>query len=266
MVSTSTSRPARRIATRSHTASTSASWCELRKTVWPRSLASATQRRNSRSISGSRPLVGSSSTSSGARVANAATSATFCRLPVEYVLPGLSRSSWKRSTSSVAVIDVDARCLRCRAALGFRRRSTPATVRHRQAHMPGDGARARRQPASSPKIRRATAAGANQAEQQPNRGRLARPVRAEESEHLAAERSGSGRRRRRYGRTVWSSGRCEQRTGTQYARAPPMERTRKPFTSRATDCRPDFPARPSGLYSCGNSRRRNTRSSGRHIQ
>ena len=41
------------------------------------------QARNSRSISGSSPLVGSSSTSSGALVANAATRATFCRLPVE---------------------------------------------------------------------------------------------------------------------------------------------------------------------------------------
>ena len=65
------------------TASTSTSWCELRNTVCPRSAASPMHRRNSRSISGSSPLVGSSSTSSGARVAKAATSATFCRLPVE---------------------------------------------------------------------------------------------------------------------------------------------------------------------------------------
>jgi hypothetical protein len=69
--------------TRVQTASTSTSLCELRKTVWPRSAASAMHRRNSRSMSGSSPLVGSSNTSSGARVANAATSATFCRLPDE---------------------------------------------------------------------------------------------------------------------------------------------------------------------------------------
>jgi hypothetical protein len=56
------------MATRSHSDSTSLRMCEDRKTVWPPSRASATQRRNSRSISGSSPLVGSSSSSRSDRV------------------------------------------------------------------------------------------------------------------------------------------------------------------------------------------------------
>ena len=63
----STSRPLRRMATRSHSASTSLRMCDDRNTVCPFVRAVSTQRRNSRSMSGSSPLVGSSSTSRSAR-------------------------------------------------------------------------------------------------------------------------------------------------------------------------------------------------------
>ncbi len=53
--------------TRSQTASTSLRMCDERKTVWPRSFASRTVSRNAISISGSRPLVGSSRISRSAR-------------------------------------------------------------------------------------------------------------------------------------------------------------------------------------------------------
>ena len=75
--------PSRRIPTRSHSASTSLRMCEDRKTVWPRSVASWTQWRNACSISGSRPLVGSSSRSSRGRHIRAAMRMSFWRLPFE---------------------------------------------------------------------------------------------------------------------------------------------------------------------------------------
>ena len=100
MVATSTNVPARRIPTLAQSCSTSDRMCDERNTVCPRPAASPTQRRNSCSISGSSPLVGSSRSSTSALVANAATSATFCRLPFEYVRERLSSSSENRSTSS----------------------------------------------------------------------------------------------------------------------------------------------------------------------
>ena len=80
---TSTNRPWRRIATRSHTASTSDRMCDERKTVWPFARAAWTHDRNSTSIRGSRPLVGSSSTSRSASTMKAAMRAIFWRLPFE---------------------------------------------------------------------------------------------------------------------------------------------------------------------------------------
>ena len=68
--------------------------------VCPRSLASFTQSRNATSINGSRPLVGSSSSSSSARLASAAINCTFWRLPFDSALIFLCGSSWKRCTSS----------------------------------------------------------------------------------------------------------------------------------------------------------------------
>ena len=64
--------------------------------AWPR----ATVSRKATSISGSRPLVGSSRISRSARLANAATSCTFWRLPFDSARTFLAVSSWKRSTSA----------------------------------------------------------------------------------------------------------------------------------------------------------------------
>ena len=102
----STSRPLRRMPTRSHSASTSLRMCEERKTVCPRALASWTVSRKATSMSGSRPLVGSSRISRSARLAKAATSCTFWRLPFDRARTFLSVSSAKRSMSDVAVVVV----------------------------------------------------------------------------------------------------------------------------------------------------------------
>ncbi len=83
MAAISTSLPSRRMPTRVHSCSTSERMCDDRNTVAPRSRASLMHVRNSFSMSGSRPLVGSSSRSTSGSVANAATRATFWRLPLE---------------------------------------------------------------------------------------------------------------------------------------------------------------------------------------
>ena len=57
-------------------------WLESR-TVVPAATRSARQSANSSSMSGSSPEVGSSSTSRSTSAANAATRATFWRLPLE---------------------------------------------------------------------------------------------------------------------------------------------------------------------------------------
>jgi hypothetical protein len=71
------------IVTRSASASASDRMWLDSSTVRPARRSSATQSRKTASISGSRPEVGSSSTSSSASLASAATSATFCLLPLE---------------------------------------------------------------------------------------------------------------------------------------------------------------------------------------
>ena len=77
-----TVRPARRMLTRSQSASTSARmWLES-STVRPATAYSRTHSVNTASISGSSPEVGSSSSSSSTSEASAATSATVCRLPL----------------------------------------------------------------------------------------------------------------------------------------------------------------------------------------
>ena len=63
--------------------------------------------RNTCSMSGSSPVVGSSSSSRSARLANAAISRTFCRLPWLYARIFLSATSSKRSIELVAVRVVD---------------------------------------------------------------------------------------------------------------------------------------------------------------
>jgi hypothetical protein len=74
--------------------------CEESRIVWPRALASSAQWRNSTSISGSKPLVGSSKISKSARVASAAISWTFCRLPFDNARTFLRGSRSTRAMSS----------------------------------------------------------------------------------------------------------------------------------------------------------------------
>ena len=79
----STARPALMIVTLSARRSTSLRmWLES-STVVPAATRSARQSANSSSMSGSSPEVGSSSTSRSTSAANAATRATFWRLPLE---------------------------------------------------------------------------------------------------------------------------------------------------------------------------------------
>ena len=71
------------IVTRSHSASTSARMWLDSSTVRPAFRSSRTTSWKTTSINGSRPEVGSSKRYSSTSDANAATSATFCRLPFE---------------------------------------------------------------------------------------------------------------------------------------------------------------------------------------
>ncbi len=79
----STARPPRMIVTVSQTFSTSLRMWLDSSTEVPAALASRTCSVNTASMRGSRPDVGSSSTSRSTWETNAATSATFCRLPLE---------------------------------------------------------------------------------------------------------------------------------------------------------------------------------------
>ena len=88
------------IVTVSHSFSTSARMWLDNNTERPAAFTSAMQSWNTVSINGSRPDVGSSSTNSSTSAAKAATSATFCRLPLLYVRPFFVGSSSKRSSSS----------------------------------------------------------------------------------------------------------------------------------------------------------------------
>ena len=76
-------RPARTMLTRSQARSTSLRMWLDSSTVRPSSFSAVSSLWKTSSISGSRPAVGSSRTSSGTPLARAATRATFCRLPLE---------------------------------------------------------------------------------------------------------------------------------------------------------------------------------------
>ena len=83
IVPDSTVTPSRMIVTWSASLSTSAKMWLDSSTDRPSAFTSRIDSVNAASISGSRPEVGSSSSSSSARDASAATRATFCRLPLE---------------------------------------------------------------------------------------------------------------------------------------------------------------------------------------
>jgi hypothetical protein len=171
--------------TRSQSASTSLRMCEERNTVWPRCLASCTLSRKATSISGSRPLVGSSRIKSTGRAASAATSCTFWRLPFDSARTFFEVSSLNRSTSRSLVGAVGSPVqageeLEC---LG--------TVEGRpEERLPGDVGHAtvgsdRIAPGVEPEDLGAPARRAVQSEQEPDRRRLAGPVRPEIAVDLA---------------------------------------------------------------------------------
>lgn len=70
---------------------TSLRMCEDKNTAWPAAFASCTNRRNSHSISASRALVGSSTSSTSDRLASPATRVSFCQLPFEQLRTFLRR-------------------------------------------------------------------------------------------------------------------------------------------------------------------------------
>ena len=137
-------RPARNIATRSHTASTSLRMCDDNNTVCPRSRASPTHARNTCSMSGSSPVVGSSKSSRSARLANAAISKIFCRLPWLYarapscrVQGGSVRSARSRYASSTEpwILAQEVECLGAgqrRPEVGFARDVSDAAMNRRR--------------------------------------------------------------------------------------------------------------------------------------
>ena len=172
--------------TRSQSASTSLRMCEDRKTVWPRSRASAMLSRNACSISGSSPLVGSSSTSRSARVISARDQDDLLPVPlgVGPDLLGRDRARTGRSArpGRPRRPGPGRGPSRCRV-------SAPVSDGHRFA---SPGTKARRRWASTgwrwqsrPKISAAPRGRADQPEQQPDRGRLARAVGPEVTDHLA---------------------------------------------------------------------------------
>ena len=139
----STVRPARMIDTRSHSASTSARMWLDSSTVRPRRFSSSMHSRKTSSISGSRPDVGSSSSSSSTSDASAATSATFCRLPFEYVRAFLRGSRSNRSSRASRRL-VSTRRAGGRAGRSPRRRTGSARARRRPERRRAGGAASRR--------------------------------------------------------------------------------------------------------------------------
>jgi hypothetical protein len=102
-------RPCTRIATRSHTISSSDSRCEFRKIVFPSAFIRVTISRMSRRPTGSTPSVGSSSTTSSGSLISACAIPIRCLIPLEYpftrtfshrLIPTISSSAPRRRRRS----------------------------------------------------------------------------------------------------------------------------------------------------------------------
>ena len=199
------------IATRSHTRSTSVSRCELRKTVEPASRTRAGRWSGRRHApTGSRAEVGSSRTTSAGAPSSATASPRRCCMPFEKRADGV--------VGPVGQADVAQRRVDRRPATPVRRRrprdEPGVQLEHLPGAQPGLVAEQLGQVADPRRVapiaeRRpehgARAAGrAGQAEQQLDRGRLARAVGPEEAEDLArARRAWSGRSGPRCARSAW---------------------------------------------------------------
>ena len=100
MRSTAARCPARMKATRSQVRSTSSKRCDERRIVAPRFFSCRTKSMKRFCMSGSRPLVGSSSKMTSGCVMNAHTRPTFCLVPFDILRMRRDGSSSKRSISS----------------------------------------------------------------------------------------------------------------------------------------------------------------------
>src|SRR6185312_2467093 len=142
-------------------------WDE-RNTACPADLASATVSRKTASISGSRPLVGSSSTSRSGRAANA--------------LAGVELETVDQR-AAVGLVDAAAQAGQELEALEARERRPQHRLTGHERHPPvGPHGVA---PGVDPEDRGAALARPLQAQDEPDRGRLARPVRPQIAVHLA---------------------------------------------------------------------------------
>jgi hypothetical protein len=132
-------------------------------------------------MSGSRPAVGSSRMSRSARVANAATSCTFCRLPFEALSPSCGCRGLKLDRTSRYALSVPPNARQELERLGARE-TRPEHQRLRRR--PRAGARPPRR-----STRRRTPRPARPShvkpEQQPDGRRLARSIGSQEAIHLA---------------------------------------------------------------------------------
>ena len=182
----STSRPSRRMPTRSQSASTSLRMCDDRKTVWPRSLGLGTrlaERHLHERVEPARRLVQDQQVGAGRERGD-----ELHLLPVALRERAhlLARVELEPLDQHVAV---GAR--RCRRAGVPRNSSVSAPVRLGQSErLAGDIRHAAvRRPASvhasSPKSSARPAVGAMEPEQQPDGRRLARSIRPQEAIHLA---------------------------------------------------------------------------------
>ena len=183
-------RPPSRIAIRWQR-SASSGWCVVTMTLVPRAAASAViSSQIRRSASGSTPRPGSSSSSSDGSCSSTRAISMRRRMPPEYFDAGssarspsaisASASSMRRAASARGTPYSAAPRRRFSRAVSFRSRlaswnTTPRCARY-AVSVVDDGAPVERQRA---RVRR------QQAREQAERGRLARPVGPEQAEHLA---------------------------------------------------------------------------------
>ena len=202
-----TIRPRSTIATDSHSASATSIWWVEKTTVRPRSRSSRNASRRSITLTGSRPVNGSSMSRTCGSCRTAAMNWIFCWLPLDSCSARRpARSSARNRREPGHRLAPGARPP---ARRGGRRRTragrgpaSAGTGRAPRAGSPTSSAAAggsrSRASVTSARVR------LEHAERDPHRRRLARAVRAEEPEHLA--RAGPrtrGRRARRRCRSAW---------------------------------------------------------------
>ena len=182
-----TTRPRSTIATDSHSASATSIWWVEKTTVRPRSRSSRNASRRSITLTGSRPVNGSSMSRTCGSCRTAAMNWIFCWLPFESCSARRSARSSARNRRSQSIATRRARSAgtpwRPAEELELLEDAHPRV----QAALLGQVApgRAREAVALDAAPGDPAGVGLEHAEGDPHRRRLARAVRAEESEHLA---------------------------------------------------------------------------------